>query len=172
VSEHVVKLPPLRERKEDIFQLARLFAARHGKPEATFSFSFMVALIHHDWPFNVRELESCIKRAGALAAGDVIDVGHLPDSIASLMREYGKRPGSNTTPPERRESKMPPPNFTPSPPNVISSRRPPPSEEQLRELLTRHRGNIAAVGRELGKERMQVHRWMKRYGISVEDFRG
>jgi len=171
VSEHVVKLPPLRERKEDIFQLARIFAARHGKPEATFSFSFMVALIHHDWPFNVRELESCIKRAGALAAGDVIDVGHLPDSIASLMREYGKRTGSSPTSPERRESKMPPANFTPSPPNVISSRRPPPSEEQLREMLTRHRGNIAAVGRELGKERMQVHRWMKRYGISVEDFR-
>jgi transcriptional regulator with GAF, ATPase, and Fis domain len=173
VSEHVVKLPPLRERKEDIYQLARLFAARHGKPDATFSFSFMVALIHHDWPFNVRELESCIKRAGALAAGDVIDVGHLPDAIASLMREYGKRTGSGTLPPaDRRESKNPPPNFTPSPPNVISSRRPPPSEEQLRELLTRHRGNIAAVGRELGKERMQVHRWMKRYGISVEDFRG
>ncbi len=162
----------------DILQLARLFAARHGKPQATFSFSFMVALIHHDWPFNVRELESCIKRAGALAAGDVIDVGQLPDSIASLMREYGKRPGSGTIPPERRESKMPPPFSSPlagggtSPPaNVVSSRRPPPSEEQLRDLLTRHRGNIAAVGRELGKERMQVHRWMKRYGISVEEYR-
>jgi len=38
-------------------------------------------------------------------------------------------------------------------------------------VLTRHRGNVAAVGRELGKERMQVHRWMKRYGISVEDYR-
>ena len=69
---------------------------------------------------------------------------------------------------------MPPPNYTPPPgqvQGVASSRRPPPTEEQLRALLTRHQGNVAAVGRELGKERMQVHRWMKRYGISVEDYR-
>jgi transcriptional regulator with GAF, ATPase, and Fis domain len=37
--------------------------------------------------------------------------------------------------------------------------------------LKRHGGNVAAVGRELGKARMQVHRWMKRYGIEVEDYR-
>ena len=38
-------------------------------------------------------------------------------------------------------------------------------------LLERHRGNIAAVGRELGKERMQVHRWLKKYAISLDDYR-
>ena len=52
-----------------------------------------------------------------------------------------------------------------------TSRRGAPTEEELRSLLERHRGNVAAVGRELGKERMQVHRWMKRYGISVEEYR-
>ena len=46
-----------------------------------------------------------------------------------------------------------------------------PTEAELRELLDRHRGNIAAVGRELGKERMQVHRWLKRYGIDVAAYR-
>jgi transcriptional regulator with GAF, ATPase, and Fis domain len=46
-----------------------------------------------------------------------------------------------------------------------------PSEPELRALLARHGGNVAAVGRELGKERMQVHRWMKRYGVSVEEYR-
>ena len=61
-------------------------------------------------------------------------------------------------------------SVTPSP-AAVSSRRPPPTEAGLRELLMRHRGNIAAVGRELGKERMQVHRWMKRYNISVEEYR-
>jgi transcriptional regulator with GAF, ATPase, and Fis domain len=182
VSEHLVKLPPLRERKEDVYQLARLFCQRHGRPGQTFTFSFMVALIHHDWPFNVRELESCVKRATALAEGSAIDVRQLPDAIASLMRDYAARPGS---PPsasgpspsyvDPRESRIPP-AMSPQPPSVgaqpaASSRRPPPSEEQLRALLTRHHGNVAAVGRELGKERMQVHRWMKRYGISVEDYR-
>jgi transcriptional regulator of acetoin/glycerol metabolism len=46
-----------------------------------------------------------------------------------------------------------------------------PSEAELRELLVRHRGNIAAVGRELGKERMQVHRWLRRYNLDIEEFR-
>ena len=46
-----------------------------------------------------------------------------------------------------------------------------PTEEELRALLVRHKGNVAAVGRELGKERMQVHRWLKKYGISLEDYR-
>ena len=173
VSEHVVKLPALRERKEDVYQLARLFCRRYGRPELGFSFSFAVALLHYDWPFNVRELESCMKRAAALAGGDVIDVGQLPEAMASLMRDYGQR-GPSSTAISDRESRMPGPlshPAGPASPPVPSSRRPPPSEGELRDLLTRHRGNIAAVGRDLGKERMQVHRWMKRYGISVEEYR-
>ncbi len=157
VSEHVVVLPPLRERKEDILRLAQLFGSRYtpnGGAELTFSFSFMVALLHYDWPFNVRELESCVKRAVALAESPVIDSAQLPEAIASLMREYGRSPSN------------------PAPPRYPSApRRPPPSEDDLRALLMQYRGNIAAVGRELGKERMQVHRWMKRYGISIEDYR-
>jgi transcriptional regulator with GAF, ATPase, and Fis domain len=176
VSEHMVKLPPLRERKEDVYQLAKLFCRRYGTPRLTFSFSFVVALLHHDWPFNVRELESCIKRATALAEGDQIDVGQLPDAIASLMRDYGARGGAGSqamAAVSERESRMPPSSVmaaTPSP-AAVSSRRPPPTEQALRDLLMRHKGNIAAVGRELGKERMQVHRWMKRYAISVEEYR-
>jgi transcriptional regulator with GAF, ATPase, and Fis domain len=47
-----------------------------------------------------------------------------------------------------------------------------PSDDELKTLLKQHAGNVAAVGRELGKARMQVHRWMKRYGIRIEDYRG
>jgi transcriptional regulator with GAF, ATPase, and Fis domain len=183
VSEHLVALPPLRERKEDILRLAQLFAARYadGRSAAsprpgqnlgtsaalTFSFSFMVALLHYDWPFNVRELESCVKRAVVLAEGQTIDSAQLPDAIAALMREYGQPP------PTTLRANNPPASFTPPPPLVATSpvRRAPPTEDELRGMLARHRGNVAAVGRELGKERMQVHRWMKRYGISIEDYR-
>src|SRR5579859_4579191 len=125
VSEHVVKLPALRERKEDVFQLARLFAAQYGRPQLAFSFSFVVALLHHDWPFNVRELESCIKRAAALAEGDVIDVGQLPDAIVALMRDYGARHAPSSAMMER-DSRMPPSGamqLSPAPP-AVSSRRP------------------------------------------------
>ena len=44
-------------------------------------------------------------------------------------------------------------------------------EPELRALLSRHKGNVAAVGRELGKERMQIHRWLKKFGISLDDYR-
>jgi transcriptional regulator with GAF, ATPase, and Fis domain len=178
VSEHVVVLPPLRERKEDILRLSTLFRDRYagqspqvltapgqsaGRAVVAFSFSFVVALLHYDWPYNVRELESCIKRAVALADGPVLDSAQLPEAIASLMREYGQRAtslgGAPSVLPATPISVAPPP------------RRAPPTEDELRALLLRHHGNVAAVGRELGKERMQVHRWMKRYGISIEDYR-
>jgi len=54
---------------------------------------------------------------------------------------------------------------------MVPQRRNAPTEQELRELLARHRGNIAAVGRELGKERMQIHRWLKKYNIDLGAYR-
>jgi transcriptional regulator with GAF, ATPase, and Fis domain len=170
LNEHVVRLPALRERKEDIYQLARTFGVRYGRPNIQFSFSFLVALMHYDWPFNVRELESCIKRGVALLGADVtspLDTQQLPDQIAEAMLSYGERPRVNAP-------SVSPPGVVPqeaSSPQAASSKRPAPTEPQLRDLLNRHRGNVAAVGRELGKERMQVHRWLKKYGISLDEYR-
>jgi transcriptional regulator with GAF, ATPase, and Fis domain len=42
----------------------------------------------------------------------------------------------------------------------------------LRELLARHQGNVAAVARVLGRDRVQVHRWMRRYNLKADTFRG
>ncbi len=184
LNEHVVRLPPLRERKEDILLLARSFGARYGRPNLTFTFSFIVALLHYDWPFNVRELESCIKRGVALTDGNQLDTVHLPDAISEHMKGYGERPRvslqSNLPPspasPSADEHGGGEPagmrsSFLPSSVPQAQSRRGAPTEEELRALLQRHRGNIAAVGRELGKERMQVHRWLKRYNIDLSEYR-
>src|SRR3954468_21175154 len=91
LNEHVVRLPPLRERKEDIYLLARSFGERYGRPQLQYTFSFFVALLHYDWPFNVRELESCIKRGVALAGGGPLDTAQLPEAIAEHMAGYGHR---------------------------------------------------------------------------------
>ena len=170
LNEHVVRLPPLRERKEDIYLLANSFCVRYGRPGLTFSFSFLVALLHYDWPFNVRELESCIKRGVALTDGAELDTMHLPDAISEHMKGYGERPRlamPSLLPVAAFES----PSIVPSSPTAPPPRRGPPTEDELRQLLERHRGNIAAVGRELGKERMQVHRWLKRYNIDLSGYR-
>jgi transcriptional regulator of acetoin/glycerol metabolism len=185
LNEYSLVLPPLRERKEDIYALCRGLLARHGAPGLELTFPFMLGLLHYDYPFNVRELEAFIKRGIALSDGGALDAQHLPDEIKALMKTYGRSagrdpraagPGENVGAPAA--SPAPQDDVTgPSSSPVVEAgagargSRPVPNEEELRALLSRHRGNVAAVGRELGKERMQIHRWMKRFGISPDDYR-
>ena len=157
-----VRLPPLRERLEDIHGLLMHFLRGSGRPDASFTVAFFSALAHHRWPYNVRELESAIKFAVALSSGATLDVAHLPESLRRIDR-IAAAPGSVAAPQFDGASE----SATPSP------RRPTrtPTADELRGLLVHHRGNVAAVGRVFGKQRMQVHRWMKRYGLDVDDYR-
>jgi transcriptional regulator with PAS, ATPase and Fis domain len=156
LNEYTLVLPPLYERKEDVFMLLCSFLLRLGRPELKPSFPYMTALLNYDWPYNVRELEACIKRSVALADGPVLLPEHLPEAVTFAMEGYGHAaPGPG-------QASRPPPAGTQGAP----------TEQELRELLHAHAGNIAAVGRVLGKARMQIHRWMKRYSIEVEDYRG
>jgi transcriptional regulator with GAF, ATPase, and Fis domain len=168
LNEYSAKLPPLRERKEDIFALVRALLARHERAGLGVSFAFMTGLLHYDFPFNVRELEGFLKRGVALLdeGSGVLDTAHLPDEIKELMKSYGLR--SEQAPP--RASPEEPPRV-PAKEAAPAIRRKPPNEEELRALLAFHKGNVAAVGREFGKERMQVHRWMKRFGINADEYR-
>ena len=74
-----VELPSLRERAEDIPQLARFFLARHaqrhGRPEVALTDDAVDALAAQPWPGNVRELENIIERAVALEPSSSV----LPD---------------------------------------------------------------------------------------------
>ncbi len=76
-----VWLPPLRDRPEDIPQLARFFAqrhaARHGLGEVVLPDAVIEALVAQPWPGNVRELENVLERALVLADGPVIDLAYL-----------------------------------------------------------------------------------------------
>jgi len=164
LREFTVTLPPLRERREDAYRLVRHFLARAGRPEVRVTFPFMLAAAHYDWPYNVRELESAVKVALAVADGPELDLQHLPEQVRHAVDTHA-----------RRDSTAAPSHHVDSAPiavsDSLSSSLRGPSEAELRALLTLHKGNIAAVGRELGKERMQVHRYMKRYGIAIDDFR-
>jgi DNA-binding NtrC family response regulator len=76
-----LKLPPLRERREDIPALAAHFltrqSARYGKQLTGFDQSAMQTLMDHLWPGNIRELEHTIERAVLLANGDVVRTSDL-----------------------------------------------------------------------------------------------
>ncbi len=84
-----IELPPLRERKEDIIILADFFVSREN-PRLKLSEAAAEKLKLFNWPGNIRELESVIKRAAILAAAeerDLIQVKDLPEQIARLGRD-------------------------------------------------------------------------------------
>jgi NtrC-family two-component system response regulator AlgB len=68
-----VRLPPLRERPEDVLDLARSllahFAARYGRPGARFTPEAEALLVSHSWPGNLRELRNAVERATILTPG-------------------------------------------------------------------------------------------------------
>jgi two-component system response regulator HydG len=77
-----IRVPALRERREDIGELARYFLERHRATRALrLSDAAAAALATYDWPGNVRELERLIERAIALADGPEIGVDDLPASV-------------------------------------------------------------------------------------------
>ncbi|MBR29060.1 two-component system, NtrC family, nitrogen regulation response regulator GlnG [Albimonas donghaensis] len=85
-----VRLPPLRDRVEDVPDLARAFlrkAESEGLPRKAVSSEALEALKSQAWPGNVRELENLMKRLAALCADDVI-------SLADVEKELAARPSA------------------------------------------------------------------------------
>jgi transcriptional regulator with PAS, ATPase and Fis domain len=88
-----IPIPPLRERPDDVFPLARALlldaARRTGSKVSGFSSEAARLLVRHRWPGNVRELANAVERAAVLAAGPRVDVEDLPDEIARPARSGG-----------------------------------------------------------------------------------
>jgi len=76
-----LRLPPLRERRDDILWLARIFLAEHGKAHPAnakrLSVAAEAALVAHDWPGNIRELQHCLGRACILSERPVLERADL-----------------------------------------------------------------------------------------------
>jgi two-component system response regulator AtoC len=88
-----IHLPSLRERPEDVPELAQHFARRYaqrlGMPAATLTPAALAALARHPWPGNVRELENAIERALVLAGGREIETVHLPLGVQGKLTASG-----------------------------------------------------------------------------------
>jgi transcriptional regulator of acetoin/glycerol metabolism len=140
-----VCLPALRDRRDDlgllIAAILRRLAPDGGSLRLTAAASH--ALLAHDWPHNIRELDTALGVALALARGGPIDLAHLPEAV--------RTPRTST----RAAAGL-----------AEAARR-----DQLEAMLRQHRGNISAIARLTSRSRMQVHRWLKRYQLSPRDFR-
>jgi transcriptional regulator with PAS, ATPase and Fis domain len=138
-----IRIPPLRDRIEDLGALAAYLL---GDKKKDFELAAFQSLCLHTWPGNVRELGKAMTSAEALARGaESIDYEHLPAAISAAPR-IRSAPG-------RRKS------------------RPPPSAADLEILLRRFRGNMMRVARELDRKPALVYRWAKRFGLDVDGFR-
>jgi sigma-54 dependent transcriptional regulator, acetoin dehydrogenase operon transcriptional activator AcoR len=160
LKEVSVRVPTLRERIEDVFPLLAHFLEQEGS-RAKPTFPFLLAVAHYHWPYNVREFESAIKVALALSDGDSLELRHLPHHVQVVLDAHGAQwdDGSGTHPAVVGRIARP-------------SRLEVPDRESLEALLREHAGNISAIARVFGKQRMQIHRWLKRYGLDPDAFRG
>ncbi|MBK9516570.1 MAG: sigma-54-dependent Fis family transcriptional regulator [Anaeromyxobacter sp.] len=99
-----VRLPPLRQRREDVPLLAasflRPFAEKNGKQATGFTPAALAALEAAPWPGNVRELKHAVERGVILARGDLVDVGDLPEAVRQRApaTERAAGPASLTVP--------------------------------------------------------------------------
>jgi DNA-binding NtrC family response regulator len=89
-----IRIPPLRERGDDILLLIRHFALQYaedaGKPEPRFSDKALASLRSYHWPGNVRELQNVIQRLVVMSEGDTVDVADLPELMRfSALRGSG-----------------------------------------------------------------------------------
>jgi DNA-binding NtrC family response regulator len=94
---HVVhiEVPPLRERAEDLAELAQSFvkayAAKHGRLVRVVSPEALSLLSEYEFPGNVRELSNIIERAVIVSGGKQTEVGDLPETIRAAVLVQGRR---------------------------------------------------------------------------------
>ncbi|HXH52691.1 MAG TPA: sigma-54 dependent transcriptional regulator [Sphingomicrobium sp.] len=150
-----VRLPPLRERREDIPDLVNHFLARFAAerriPTPSLSSEAMAALQAHDWPGNIRQLRNIIERTIILAPGDrvgCIEVDLLPGEVLDNQGPVGTSTAAMT--------------IMGSP---LREARESFEREYLKIQIRRFSGNISRTASFIGMERSALHRKLKALGI-------
>ncbi len=139
-----IKIPPLRDRKEDIPELARHFLARFNseKTAPQISDEALGRLMSYDWPGNVRELENCIQHAVSLGSGPFIQAQDLPSTMLyHLARKSASRADLSTL-------------------QALE-------QQAIRQALQATGGDRVRAARLLGIGKTTIYRKLKEYGIEM-----
>lgn len=159
-----LRLPPLRERREDLTELTDFFLQRYG-PSYTLTAEVRQALCEYEWPGNVRELENCVQHMIGTSRDPIIGLDDLPTALLNdlLAKKndvltMAKAVGTATHHPE-------PPRqaFTPVPGHII----PLPELERraIIEAMEFTRGDRTTAAVLLGIGRTTLYRKLKQYGL-------
>jgi DNA-binding NtrC family response regulator len=139
-----IKMPALRDRKEDIPALVRHFLARHDNPNSVSQISdgALGRLMSYDWPGNIRELENCIQRAVSLGSGTFIQLDDLPSAMLyHLARISSSRQDLGTL-------------------QALE-------QQAIRQALQATGGDRVRAAKLLGIGKTTIYRKLKEYGIEV-----
>lgn len=157
-----VELPPLRNRQEDIPQLARYFvkhaAEEFGKNVVQLSPDAIKKLVGYAWPGNVRELQGVLHRAIALAMGNVIGCAEIDLPDHEVPRSFL----AQQSPPIVSELG----GFQAMKAKVIDEFE----RAYLSKLLSSHQGNVSQAARAAHKERRAFQRLLHKHGLDRREF--
>jgi DNA-binding NtrC family response regulator len=150
-----LRIPPLRERREDIPLLAAHFLERANKQfglNRTLSDDVLRTMTDYAWPGNVRELENSIERACALSSGPVLHIGDLPTHLKDFRLCAYRTP----QPVEQEQTAQP------SPVTSLADLE----RKAILDTLRILKGDKLAAARLLGIGKTTLYRKLKEYGIS------
>jgi DNA-binding NtrC family response regulator len=151
LAAHHIEMPSLRDRRSDIPLLAQHFL-KLEEPNRKFDWSatFLEKLLLYDWPVNVRELRTIMRRL-TMVEEDIrtLRSAHLPKEIRSLTR----MPSED----QLRASAI----------QIHAV----PSRGELEKMLVRFRGDVQRLAEHYAKDRRHVYKWLNRHDLSAGDFR-
>ena len=150
-----IHVPPLRQRREEIPHLATFFlreaSDRLGKPDVQLGSEVLDLFAQYWWPGNVRQLRNEIQRAVAMApAGGTIGPEHLSADLTAA---------------QSTASQAGPSRVTIRGGQTLASVVDEIERDLIREMMTRHRGNISETARALGLTRRGLYLKLRRLGL-------
>ncbi|MBN1480629.1 GAF domain-containing protein [candidate division KSB1 bacterium] len=151
-----IKLPPLRERPEDILLLVEHFLNKYKKGDKIPHVTDMAKQVLQDYgyPGNIRQLENIIRRAIILSRDNVIDIQHLPPELCETAGSDILQNTQSQTFQERKK-------------RIITQFE----KEELRRILRQCGGKIRESARTAGMDVKNFSEKLRRYGINYKDFK-
>ncbi len=164
-----LRIPPLRERKDDIPVLAEFFLERMRRESAVqhrFAVDAMQVMMNYDWPGNIRELEGVIESACASASGPILHTGDLPPQMRNIVVPNGAAKEVIRVDARERED-------VPLGRPAVDRRAPAPivsiadlEREAILHTIRQLRGDKLMAAKLLGIGKTTLYRKLKEYGIN------